>query len=90
MARYDVKCNKCGKEFEGEASVAQRLLIKCSKCSGATRILLKQVPMFSVFQPFWHEDLSPEPVRINSTRELKDENKKHGMRPKDIGLTVEV
>jgi len=71
---YQLKCNKCSKEFEEFSRVDDRNDIKC-ECGGETSILIQPV-VSHIFEPFFHPNLDKKPVFIKSKKHLKEESDK--------------
>ena len=78
MPNYDVKCDKCGKEFEAFTCIDDRHNIKCD-CGGSTKILIKPHKNFGiiVWIPYLEENITHQPVMVNSKQHLKDLCKEH-------------
>jgi len=80
VPNYDVKCNKCGKEFTSFAHIKDRYDIKCV-CGGDTNILIKpqQHVAIHIWTPYWEENITHQPVLVESKQHLKDLCKEHNL-----------
>lgn len=72
MPNYDMKCNKCGKEFEAFAHIEDRNDIKC-RCGGSTKILIKTLKHIAIhiWIPYLEENIKHQPVMVESKQHLK-------------------
>lgn len=77
MPLYDYVCNRCGKEFEQVAKIADREATKCS-CGGSCRILISSTRR-DWFRPGYWRDFAETPIYVESKRHLKDLCKKYGV-----------
>lgn len=77
MPLYDYKCEFCGSIFEALRLVALRETAKCPNCKGEGK---KQVsiPNVILFHKGWYENIGPDPIYIDSFKQLGKECKKHG------------
>ena len=72
VPNYDVKCNKCGKEFEAFTSIDDRHDIKCD-CGGSTKLTIKPGSRVAihVWIPYLEENIKHQPVMVESKQHLK-------------------
>jgi len=76
---HDMKCKKCGKEFKESAWNVEVNNIKCS-CGGNTEEVLKpsqRTSTLHIWKPYLEENITHQPVMVNSKKHLKQLCKKH-------------
>jgi putative FmdB family regulatory protein len=68
---YECRCLKCGKEFDGFATIEARDTIKC-ECGGAVQRLIGGVKNgLQPLTPYWSENMGKEPVFVESRSHRK-------------------
>lgn len=80
MPEYDYRCPVCCHRWTEVRSMAQRAKAHCPECGHPAERRWDRAPSVQAFRPFYHHNLCPHPVKVNSTRELKDLAKKHNVR----------
>ena len=80
MPTYDYRCKKCGKEFEAFAHIEVCEDRKCA-CGGDTEILIKPRRHVGIiiWKPYWEENITHQPVLVESKQHLKELCDKHGV-----------
>lgn len=79
MSNHDMKCKKCGKEFKVLAWGEDVGKIKCV-CGGDTDEIPKpsqRTCTLHIWKPYWEENITHQPVLVESKQHLKDLCKKH-------------
>ena len=78
MPNYNVKCKRCDKEFVAFTRIEDRNDIKCD-CGGSTKLVVKPGSGVAVhiWRPYLEENITHQPVMVNSKQHLKDLCKKH-------------
>lgn len=84
MPLYDVKCQACQKEFEHFCKIADLPSIRCD-CGGQCQTLITNSRTQDWFKPFWHPNLSHEPIFVESRNHFKQLCKKYGMTSHALG-----
>ena len=81
MPLYDATCRECGKTFEHFAKVDERR-VQCIECGGeAWRILTTNYSVHGDVD-FVTDNISGEPVRVTSKRQLRQLMTRHGVSEK--------
>ena len=80
MPNYVVKCKECGKKFEAFASIKDMDDIKCD-CGGNIEhiIVPGSVVGIHVWIPYLEENITHQPVMVNSKKHLKQLCKEHNL-----------
>jgi hypothetical protein len=76
---HDMRCKKCGREFKEDAWDIEVYKIKCS-CGGDTEEIPKlsqRTSTLHIWKPYWEENITHQPVLVESKQHLKDLCKKH-------------
>ena len=78
MPLYDTKCNDCGLEEERLAryKAVEGNELRCSSCGGTVKILVRP-SKFIPFQARWFEHFGPDPIYVESKKQLKALCKEH-------------
>ena len=78
MPNYYVKCDKCNKEFVSFTHIEDRNDIKCD-CGGSTKLMIKPGSKVAihVWIPYLEENITHQPVMVNSKKHLKRLCKEH-------------
>jgi len=85
---YDYECPTCGKIFESYNTVAGRHRAPCPNCGNMAHYkfiaanLLGTARAIQIFQPYWDENISDEPVFIETKHQKKDLLKAGGLEEK--------
>lgn len=77
MPLYDFQCELCGEEFEEVYKIDERHLAKCPACNGPVKQLMSPSKK-DWFRPHWNENITTEPVFVESKEHYKELCKKHG------------
>ena len=80
MPLYDLKCLDCEHEEEVSAKISEYKLIRCPICHGETKVVFSKPPGDSTFKARWYPHVGPEPIYVESKKQLAAECKKHGTR----------
>lgn len=80
MPLYDYKCRdpKCAHEFEEFSTIAKRKQAKCLKCGSKAAIIVSSGTYHQFEEGFW-TDLAPDPIHIDSKKQLKAECRARGL-----------
>ena len=80
MPNYQYRCKKCGKEFEEFQHIEDRNNAKC-ECGSDVELLIKpgRSPAIHIWTPYWEENITHQPVLVESKQHLKDLCKEHNL-----------
>ena len=76
MLLYDFRCTKCDLKQERLAEIEQKEL-DCTKCSGLSKRLITANYFVHGDLDFVTDNITGEPIRIGSRKQLKELEKKH-------------
>jgi hypothetical protein len=80
MPIYHLKCNWCDKIFDAYSRIEDIDKIRC-ECGGDAIVWfggLKQVGVL-IWRPYWEENITHQPVLVESKKHLKELCKKHNV-----------
>lgn len=75
MPTYQYKCKVCNKIFDEFAKIEDRYKVKC-KCGSDVEIMIVTRSLH-VWTPYWEENITHQPVLVESKKHLKELCKKH-------------
>ena len=75
MPVYQYKCKTCNKVFDAYATIEDRYKVKCN-CGGDVEIMIV-TRSAHVWKPYWEENITHQPVLVESKKHLKELCKKH-------------
>lgn len=78
MPLYDYKCIGCGHEFEEFRHIEDRHNMTCPLCQETAKQLISRTKD-DWFKPHWNENITHEPVFVESKRHYKELCRKHGV-----------
>ena len=85
MPRYDFRCKACDKVEEHYAGMLDKPIGKCDACGGESKRLIScthSIAADFASNDFVTDDISGEPVRITSNKQMNSLMKEHGVEPK--------
>ena len=76
MLLYDFRCTECGVKQEHTADIEQRT-VECVDCGGLAKRLITSNHFVHGDIDFVTDNITGEPMRIGSRKQLKDLEKRH-------------
>jgi putative FmdB family regulatory protein len=78
MPNYDYQCSSCGKVEERFAHMDDTMLL-CSCGQMMTRLFSPPKAFHFDIQPYWEENIGPEPVYVESRKHLNQLCRERGI-----------
>lgn len=77
MPSYNYECEECDVFFTRFQTIEKRNTTVCPKCHDTATLRPPSPPAIATFKPGWFQDIAPDPIYVETPKQLLQECEKH-------------